>query len=58
MPPDQRAVWKGIFDVLVFSDPETALAHLPADRRGLLGPPSPQRMREIRAILAQAFSKP
>jgi hypothetical protein len=58
MPPDQRAVWKGIFEVLIFSDPETALAHLPADKRGLLGRPSPQRVREIRAILAQAFSKP
>lgn len=57
MPADQRAVWKGLFDVLVFSDPEAALAHLPPDRRGLLGPASAARHREIRSILAQAFAK-
>ena len=58
LPPDQRAVWKGMFELLVFSDPETALGHLPPDKRGLLGPPSQQRMREIRDILAQAFNRP
>ena len=58
LPADQRAVWKGLFDVLVFSDPETALAHLPPDKRGLLGPPSMERTREIRSVLLQAFSKP
>lgn len=58
LPADQRAVWKGLFDVLVFTDPETALAHLPPDKRGLLGPPSAERTREIRSVLLQTFSKP
>jgi hypothetical protein len=58
LPADQRAAWKPMFDVLVFTDPEESLAHLPAAKRGLMGPPSPQRSREIREILRQTFSKP
>jgi hypothetical protein len=58
MPADQRAVWKHLFDHFVFSDPEVALAHLSPEKRGLLGPPSAQRMREVRSILAQTFAKP
>jgi hypothetical protein len=58
LPADQRAVWKNLFELLVFTDPETALAHLPPDKRGLLGPPSAERTREIRSVLLQAFSKP
>ncbi|HEU4591417.1 MAG TPA: cupin-like domain-containing protein [Steroidobacteraceae bacterium] len=58
LPADQRAAWKPMFDVLVFSDPEESLAHLPPAKRGLMGPPSAQRSREIREILRQTFSKP
>jgi hypothetical protein len=58
LPADQRAVWHGIFEHLVFADPETALAHLTPEQRGLLGPPSAKRTREVRGILAQAFNKP
>jgi hypothetical protein len=57
LPADQRAVWSTIFDVLVFSDPDTALGHLAPTQRGLLGPPSAQRLRDVRNILAQAFSR-
>jgi hypothetical protein len=58
LPADQRAAWKPMFEQLVFTDPEESLAHLPAAKRGLMGPPSPQRSREIREILRQTFSKP
>ena len=40
LPADQRAMWKSMFERLVFSDPEEALGHLPPTKRGLLGPPS------------------
>jgi hypothetical protein len=58
LPADQRAMWKSMFELLVFSDAEESLGHLPPSKRGLLGPAGPQRTREIREILAQAFSKP
>jgi hypothetical protein len=53
LPADQRAVWESLFRELVFTDPEQALAHLPADRRGMLGPPSAERTRGIREKLAR-----
>ena len=58
LPADQRAVWKDLFDLLIFTNPEDSMAHLAPQRRGLLGPPSAQRLRDVRNILAQTFSKP
>jgi hypothetical protein len=55
LPPDQRAVWASIFQHLVFTDPESALAHLPSSQRGMLGPPSPERTRRIREKIARDF---
>ena len=57
LPPAQRAVWQALFQQLVFSDPETALAHLPPERRGLLAPPSAERTRKIRDMLARDFTR-
>jgi hypothetical protein len=58
LPPDQREVWHGLFEHLVFTAPDEALAHLAPDKRGLLGPPSAERMREVRSILAATFNRP
>jgi hypothetical protein len=58
LPADQRRVWETMFGHFIFSDPEQSMGHLPAAQRGLLGPPSPRRVNEVRNILAQAFSKP
>jgi hypothetical protein len=57
LPPAQRAVWHTLFEHYVFKAPDEALAHLPREQRGLLGPPSPERANAIRAILARAFGK-
>jgi hypothetical protein len=57
LPAEQRAVWRIMFEQLVFSDPQQALAHLPAEQRGLLGPPSPERTRAVREILAKTFAR-
>ena len=53
LPGDQRKVWEGLFRELVFTDPEQALAHLPPEKRGMLGPPSAERTRGIRDRLAR-----
>ncbi len=58
LPPAQRAVWRAMFDHYVFTAGEEALAHLPREQRGIMGPPSPERVQAIRAILARAFSRP
>jgi hypothetical protein len=57
LPPDQREVWANLFQQLVFTDPERALAHLPAQQRGMLGPPSAERTRLIREKLAQDLGR-
>jgi hypothetical protein len=58
LPPAQRAVWRKMFEHYVFTPPDQALAHLPREQRGMLGPPSPERANAIRAILARAFGRP
>ena len=57
LPPAQREIWRHIFDHYVFSSPDEALSHLSREQRGLLGPPSPERLQAIRGILARAFSR-
>jgi hypothetical protein len=56
LPADQREVWRTMFEHFVFTDPEKALAHLTPQQRGLLGPPEPKRIADVRNILAQTFS--
>ena len=58
LPPDQREVWRKMFEHFVFTAPDEALAHLPREQRGIQGPPSAERTQAIRAILAKIFSRP
>ena len=58
LPADQRAVWASLFQQLVFTDPEQALAHLSPQQRGVLAPPSAERTRRIREMLARDFNRP
>ena len=58
LPADQRRVWSGMFEHFIFKDPAESMAHLAPEHRGLLGPPSPRRTKEIRDVLVQTFTKP
>ncbi len=57
LPAEQRAVWRTMFEHYVFQSGDESMAHLPREQRGMLGPPSPEREKAIRAILARAFSR-
>ena len=57
LPPEQRAVWRTMFEHYVFQSGDESMAHLPREQRGMLGPPSPEREKAIRAILTRAFSR-
>ncbi len=57
LPPEQREVWRVLFDNYVFKPGDETMAHLPREQRGILGPATPERNQAIRAILARAFSK-
>lgn len=50
LPPAERAAWRGLLDYYVFGDEDPA-AHIPAGRRGILGPLTPDQLAEIRASI-------
>jgi hypothetical protein len=58
LPADQHRLWRAMFEHLVFTAPGEALAHMAPDKRGLLGPPSAARNKEMFNLLASAFNKP
>ncbi len=52
-PAAERQAWKAFFDHFVFRTHGHPLAHLPADRHGLLGPLKPDNYGKIRARIMQ-----
>lgn len=57
LPPDQRAVWRTMFDHYIFCTDGDPAEHLPPDARGVMGPPTPAQLRAIRAMLKQALGR-
>lgn len=55
LPKPQRDVWRKVFDYYVFETDGDPVAHLPEDRRGVLGPPTPERLMQMRMMLGQAL---
>jgi hypothetical protein len=48
-PPAERRAWKAFFDHYVFREAGHPLAHLPAEKHGILGPLKPDNYGRIRA---------
>lgn len=48
-PPAERRAWKAFFDHYVFRETGHPLAHLPAEKHGILGPLKPDNYGKIRA---------
>jgi hypothetical protein len=57
LPPAQRDAWRTVFDHYVFLRNGDPMAHLAAEHRGMLGPMTPERAREIKSILIRLLSK-
>ncbi|WP_375422009.1 cupin-like domain-containing protein [uncultured Sphingomonas sp.] len=57
LPEDQRDVWRTMFDHLVFHRNGDPVAHLPAEIRGVLGPPTPDLAGRMRATLLMSLSE-
>ncbi|HVY85551.1 MAG TPA: cupin-like domain-containing protein [Caulobacterales bacterium] len=51
LPPRQREAWRTLFDYYVFETAGDPGAHIPADRRGVLGDMQPEFLKRIRGIL-------
>ncbi len=56
LPKDQRAVWRMMFDHLVFRMSGDPVAHLPHDVQGVLGPVDAEHAAIMRATLMQSLS--
>jgi hypothetical protein len=57
LPASQRAVWKMVFDHFVFASHGDPVAHLPAEVKGVLGPPNAEMLGRMRATLKQIVEK-
>jgi hypothetical protein len=57
LPPDQRAIWRTIFDHYVFQTDGDPAEHLPPQARGVLGPLTPELLQRMRATLKQIMTK-
>jgi hypothetical protein len=58
LAPEQRAAWGELFAHYVFDTTGVAAEHIPEARRGILGPISPGRAKEIRAFLLDKIRGP
>ncbi len=57
LPDNQRAAWRNMFDHYVFKTAGEPMAHLPAEQAGMMGAMSPERAREMRAVLLRVLGK-
>lgn len=58
LPPDQREVWRKVFDHYVFCANGDPADHLPPDARGVLGAATPEQLARMRMMLRQILAKP
>ena len=57
LPDEQRAVYRTLFDHLVFHANGDPVAHLPRDVQGVLGTPDLSTMARMRATLLESLSR-
>lgn len=57
LPAAHRDAWRAMFEHYVFGDPDAASAHLPPERRGILGEPKPDAIKRLRLALSRALSR-
>lgn len=57
LPAQQRGVWRALFDHYAFARDGEPVGHLPPEQRGMMGLMSPERARQIKAILLRALGR-
>jgi hypothetical protein len=56
LPPQQRAVWRNLFDYYAFQTSGDPLAHIPPGIRGLMGERGEQALRTVRMLIVRSLS--
>ena len=54
LPPAEKAAWKGLLDFYVFGEDDVA-GHIPLERRGMLGPLSPDQVETLKALIRRSL---
>jgi hypothetical protein len=57
LPERERDAWRVMFDHYVFRANGDPAEHIPARARGILGERTPEQLREIKRMLADALSR-
>lgn len=57
LPERQRDAWRVFFDHYVFGDQDDVWAHIPENRRGVLGPLDPDTARRLRVMLRERLNR-
>lgn len=57
LPPGEKKNWRDAFDYYVFNNDPLAYAHIPENIRGMLGPMTKDRARQIRASLLNSLNR-
>jgi hypothetical protein len=57
LPPAQRQAWRALFDHYVFDADAATAAHIPAHAQGVLAPITPDKARQLRAVLLHRLNR-
>lgn len=57
LPPDQRAVWRMVFDHYIFEANGDPVEHLPEYARGMLGETTSEQLTRMRSTLRQLLNR-
>ncbi|MEZ0242926.1 MAG: cupin-like domain-containing protein [Sphingomonas sp.] len=57
MPDEHRAVWRMVFETFVFPETGDPVPYLPDHAKGVLGPPTPEKLERMRATLKQMLGQ-
>src|SRR3546814_10601995 len=57
LPPEEKALWRDLFDHYVFENDAALTDHIPDHARGILAPLTAERAGRLRAFLLRTFSR-
>ena len=57
LPPEDRAIWRDLFDHYVFGADESVTDHIPEAARSILAPLTPESAGRLRAFLLRTLSR-
>lgn len=57
LPPEDKAIWRDLFDHYIFENGPGVTAHIPEGARGILDPLTPEAAGRIRAFLLRTLNR-